>query len=265
MILDFKCKINNIISSCDNKIIFFSNKNIIIYNMKTQEDEHIKAIGNCLGGFVENDNIIYFTDEFIYNIVNSDIKKISEKKKFDNIFYRNGKIFCISENYINIITKSTLTISVLNRGICVGSIYYNNRLWLAYENGSICILDDLNTQNINLLEIINMSENITSFDVTNDKIVISYFLKKIAICDTTGKNFIYTEIKYNPKIIRFWKNHIICLDSENNLFLLNLNLQLMYCENYQGNLIFIEIINDVLYEVYENTVVLQKDIIQYIN
>lgn len=267
MILNFNCRINNLIkSNVNDYLIFFSNKKIIIQNNKTQDNniKQISAIGNCLGGFFENGKIVYYTENCIYEIFNDNIKKICEKNNFDCIFYHNDKIYVISEKNIDIITSSISTIPVLNRGICVRSIFYNNNLWLSYENGSICVIKNINTENFKIDEIINMSENITSFDVSNEKIVISYFSKKIAICTIRGENFIYTEIKYNPKIIKFWKNHIICLDSENNLFLLNLNLKVLYCENYQGNLIFFEVIEDVLYEIYENIIVLQKDIIQYI-
>jgi hypothetical protein len=238
-------------------------------------------------------------------------------------------IYSIKDNY------NCQNFPATHRGVCVGSVIWNNRLYLGYENGSICFLEESNkdtsnkdtsnkdtsnkdtsnkdtsnkdtsnkdtsnedtsnkdtsnedtsnkdtsnedtsnedtsnkdtsNSSISVSEIIKMDESISSFDIFNDLICIAFFDKKIAVCDSKGNNFKYTEIKFNPKIIKFWKMHILCLDGENNLFLLDINLKILYCENFENNLISFDIIDDLMYQIYKDgTIIIQENIKEYIN
>lgn len=264
MIIRNNFQINNLIYENDIYIIFCDNK-ISIYDVNLNKKDY-DLPGKIIGGYNFKNSIIFYTEKIVYKVDSlGNHQKICDKKSMDLISIFNDQLLIINEKTISFYNIDSLKIkdcTIIDRGICVKSVIWNNELFLGFENGSILILENINNNN----EIIKMNESITSFDVRDNFLCIGFFDKKISISDLKGNNFKYTKIKFSPKYIKFWKMYVLCLDEENNLFLLDNNLNILYIENFENNLSFFNIFNDLLFLVYKDgTVIVQKDIKDYIN
>ncbi|WUR02567.1 F-box/WD40 repeat domain-containing protein [Vairimorpha necatrix] len=243
-----------------NLTAYFCNKCCVI---KEPFYKEIKLEHNPLGGYIKDDKFLYYTKDKIYSldISKEDLsKEVCKKESLDFVLFLNDKFIVISDKEIQIYRNLVLSqVYPVKRGVCVGAIQ-DDKLYLAYEDGSVCCLEDNK-----LVEILKMDENILSFDVSGNKICISFFNNKLAACDKSGINFLYTEVSFIIKTARFWKDHIVTLDEENNFSLFDLNLKIIYNENYEGRLSNFEIKEDVLYLIMKNnTIIITEEIKEYI-
>lgn len=240
--------------------LFFFDKGCEIWGTDTRT---LNLPHKALGVYIKSNIIYYYTDVNVFSTTfTGDIVKLCSKETLDCIIFLENIFYLVNDKHVVIYNyrgEMTHSVNLIHKGVCAKGVY-EDVLYLAFEDGSICYI-----QKNKLTEIIKMDENITSFDVQNQMMCIAYFYKKIAICDTKGENFKYTEISFTPKIIKFWKEHITVLDEENNFFLLNQNLKILYCENYENKLSFFEVQKDKLFLVMKSGTVISTDnITEYI-
>ncbi|EOB15140.1 hypothetical protein NBO_8g0005 [Nosema bombycis CQ1] len=178
-------------------------------------------------------------------------QKDIEKENLDYVVLTENRLLIIKSNAIQL--YSVLDCKVQNSiesndGLCVDHVFYNDILFLAFENGCVKTYEE---GELTILKIfLEVNKMITSFDKNQYWTIIGTFCKFLIKFNDQGHLIKQTVLENHPIKIRIWNENIFILDSENNFIKLNSELELIHCRNYGGILKTFNVVDNEIVIIY---------------
>lgn len=210
-----------------------------------QNERYLAFISKRNVYMLEKIHLIKLTENLIIS-KSLDLFSVLDKENLDQVVLTNKMLYVIKSDSIvkyTLLSFESFITKYSQKNLCIGSVKLKDSYFIGLEDGQIKCLDYEKS-------VIICKKNMTCFDRSEEFTIVGTFCKKILIFDSKENLINEIVINSHPIKMKLWNEFVCVLDSENNLNLFNMDLQLYHSRNYNGLLHTFDIIGRDISLIY---------------